>query len=32
VKGLGEIEAEIESGKFTFDVADEDVHMASNAA
>jgi len=28
VKGLGEIEAEIESGKFTFDVADEDVHMA----
>jgi argininosuccinate lyase len=27
-KGLGDIEAEIRSGKFVFDVADEDVHMA----
>ncbi len=28
VKSLGEIQVEIESGKFRFDVADEDVHMA----
>ncbi|MFN2376394.1 MAG: argininosuccinate lyase [Candidatus Binatia bacterium] len=28
VKGLGEIRGEIEAGKFRFDVADEDVHMA----
>lgn len=27
-KGLHEVEAEIDSGRFTFDVADEDVHMA----
>jgi len=28
VKGLGDIEAEIRGGKFRFDVADEDIHMA----
>src|SRR5580700_6528583 len=27
-KGLGAIENEIESGKFKFDVADEDIHIA----
>ncbi|VAX15029.1 Argininosuccinate lyase, partial [hydrothermal vent metagenome] len=28
VKGLKKVEAEIESGKFTLDIADEDIHMA----
>jgi argininosuccinate lyase len=28
VKGLGQIEAEIESGRFRFDNADEDIHLA----
>jgi argininosuccinate lyase len=28
VKGLGEIEKEIDAGQFRFDVADEDIHMA----